>query len=67
MINTTKNQYRISVKQVAQERGLDVYELLEESGYDSIVPACCKEGCEVEPDGTCEHGCPSILLSLGVI
>lgn len=34
---------------------------------DSIVPACCAEGCEVEPDGRCEHGHPSLLLALGVI
>jgi hypothetical protein len=31
------------------------------------VPACCTEGCEVEPDGRCEHGCPSILLAAGII
>jgi hypothetical protein len=33
---------------------------------DSIAPACCDEGCVVEPDGECEHGCPSILLALGI-
>jgi len=25
------------------------------------------DGCWVEPDGTCEHGCPSWLLSMGLI
>ena len=25
------------------------------------------DGCEVEPDGTCEHGHPSWLLRLGII
>ncbi len=25
------------------------------------------DGCRVEPDGTCEHGCPSWLLALGYI
>jgi hypothetical protein len=34
---------------------------------DSIVPACCSEGCEVEPDGTCPHGHPSVLVALGII
>ena len=34
---------------------------------DSTVPACCDQGCEVEPDGKCEHGCPSVLIQLGVI
>lgn len=34
---------------------------------DSIIPACCSEGCEVEPDGHCEHGHPSVLLEMGMI
>jgi hypothetical protein len=34
---------------------------------ETVVPACCSEGCEVEPDGTCEHGCPSVLLEMGMI
>jgi hypothetical protein len=34
---------------------------------DSLVPACCVYGCQVEPDGTCEHGNPSILLHYGLI
>lgn len=50
-------------------------EALEMHGYDdimdiafsSIIPACCSEGCEVEPDGKCEHGHPSILLEEGLI
>ncbi|WP_419603160.1 hypothetical protein [Thiolapillus sp.] len=25
------------------------------------------DGCLVEPDGTCEHGCPSWLVRLGFI
>ena len=25
------------------------------------------EGCEIEPDGRCEHGCPSVLIALGII
>jgi len=31
------------------------------------VPACCSEGCVVEPDGTCPHGNPSILKHHGLI
>lgn len=34
---------------------------------DSVQPACCDEGCEVEPDGECEHGCPSISIAMGLI
>jgi hypothetical protein len=57
-----KNPHRISAGQALAEAGLNI-----EDCTDSIVPACCDEGCEVEPDGRCEHGCPSVLLALGVI
>jgi len=32
---------------------------------DGICPT--PDGCRVEPDGTCEHECPSWLLILGYI
>jgi hypothetical protein len=32
---------------------------------DSIAEAV--DGCQVEPDGTCEHGSPSWLLRMGLI
>lgn len=40
---------------------------LEDLVIDSVCPALCDEGCEVEPDGRCEHDCPSILLACGLI
>lgn len=40
---------------------------LEDAASDSVVPACCSEGCEVEPDGECEHGNPSVLIALCLI
>lgn len=46
---------------------------LENSGYemedlmDSVIPACCSDGCMTEPDGHCEHGHPSVLLEMGMI
>ena len=53
---------------------IKISEALEMAGYDSIeecddsiVPACCSEGCEVEPDGRCEHGHPSVLLAAGMV
>jgi len=58
-----KNPYRISISATLAMHGI---EGLEECD-DCIVPACCKEGCEVEPDGRCEHGCPSIFLAAGLI
>lgn len=47
--------------------GTDMMDALNEWSMDSVVPALCSEGCEVEPDGTCEHGCESILIRMGVI
>jgi hypothetical protein len=32
---------------------------------DGVCPAV--DGCNVEPDGTCPHGCPSWLVVLGYI
>lgn len=62
------SEYKVSVKTLAKEHGYsDVTLFLEECCNDSIVPACCDEGCEVEPDGFCEHGCPSPLIALGMI
>lgn len=40
---------------------------LERIAADSIAPALCSDECEVEPDGECEHGHPSILVALGMI
>ena len=59
---------RIKVKQYMAEQGIeDLNEYLEELVSDSICPAMCTSGCEVEPDGKCEHGHPSIMLALGII
>ena len=55
-------KYRISAGAAMRRADLTMDDL-----DDVIVPACCTEGCEVEPDGTCEHGCPSVLLAMGVI
>ena len=45
------------------ELGVDVMDYM----WESVVPACCSNHCEVEPDGTCEHGFESILLHEGLI
>jgi hypothetical protein len=64
---SSTNPFRISARQLASEIGVDLMELLEESTFEGIAPACCTEGCEVEPDGHCEHGCPSVMLAVGLI
>lgn len=64
----TKNPHRVPLSIVAADNGYDsTAELLEGMGQDSVMPACCDEECQVEPDGRCEHGCPSILLAAGMI
>lgn len=64
-MTTTKvrNPYRISLYEALQNAGAEFEDVMN----DSVIPACCSEGCEVEPDGKCEHGCPSVLLAMGVI
>lgn len=62
------NKYRITLKQYMEENGYEnLEELLLAVIDDSSMPALCTEECCVEPDGTCPHGCPSILLATGMI
>ena len=57
--------YRIRVREALENAGIELDDV--NAFTDSILPAVCSEGCEVEPDGVCEHGFPSVLLDLGVI
>lgn len=67
-ITKIKNEFRITVGQLARNHGYDsLQDFMVEECQDSVVPACCSEGCAVEPDGCCEHGCPSPLVALGWI
>ena len=66
-----KNPMRISIAEYRKNEGLE-----DEAEFTSFLgrivsdyadcPAMCKDGCEVEPDSKCEHGCPSILLAMGI-
>lgn len=62
---------RISITELCSEQyGYESVEeaIIEERWMtDSVVPALCSEGCQVEQDGRCEHGNPSIVLALGYI
>ena len=63
-----KNPYRITLNQYCDNYNIeDRLSLIEDLVSDSICPALCSEGCEVEPDGRCQHDCPSILLACGLI
>lgn len=58
----------LSLNEVAQATGFEtVEEMIEEYAFESVVPACCSESCDVEPDGVCSHGHSSILLEYGII
>ena len=59
---------KLTLEEVAQEEGFDsIDELLNQYGSESVMPACCEEGCRVEPDGKCPHGHFSILIEFGII
>lgn len=45
---------------------IDNPDSIEELVFADVVPACCSSGCEVEPDGRCQHGHPSVLIALGI-
>lgn len=63
-----KNAHRITITEALAAAGMTLDEFIGgPAGMDSVVPACCDEGCEVEPDGRCEHGCPAVTVALGVI
>lgn len=62
--NQSSTAHRISVQAALDNAGVDMADLSEDP---ACVPACCSEGCEVEPDGVCVHGFKSVLLVLGVI
>ena len=70
---TYSNPYRISASEVLENEGVDasnedaVFAFVRHASFDATAPACCSEGCVVEPDGTCSHGCPSVLLVIGLI
>ena len=66
--NATKNATRMTLTSWATAQGYaSVDEALEEHGRDDVMPAMCTEECDVEPDGVCPHGNPSLLMALGII
>ena len=60
--------HRITMEEFLQHDGRTLEEICEAVLIaEENAPALCDEGCEVEPDGTCPHGCPSILRAAGII
>lgn len=66
-----KNPFRISLRRFCADMMImdeeSLLEYAESLAVESTAPALCIEGCEVEPDGRCPHGCPSVLIALGVM
>jgi hypothetical protein len=62
---------RLSVRAFRDEEGLEdpdeFLEHLRDCLDEGWAPALCSHGCDVEPDGECEHGNPSILLCVNLI
>lgn len=70
MVNfrSENNPHLITCSQAVSNAGYpSVEEYLADEGTDSVILACCDQGCEVEPDGYCQHGCPSIIVAKGLI
>lgn len=61
--NQLEGAERIPAQEALDNAGMTLMECV----IDSIVPACCSNGCMVEPDGTCEHGHESVLLAMALI
>ena len=62
------NPHRITLRQMLQQQGRTLEEMAEAVILgDENALALCDEQCEVEPDGTCPHGCPSFLRAAGIL
>jgi hypothetical protein len=69
-MKTKTNPYLITATEALENEGFTpdtLEDFTRNAMWEATSPACCTEGCVVEPDGTCSHGCPSILIALGLI
>ena len=63
-----QNSHRITLNDLLKLEGRSFEEMAEGVLFgDENALALCDEQCEVEPDGTCPHGCPSFLRAAGII
>jgi hypothetical protein len=68
MSKPTPNPFRIRLSDMLKQQGRSFEEMAHAVMFgDENALALCSEQCEVEPDGTCPHGCPSFLRAAGVI
>ena len=69
-MKTKSNPYLITATEALENEGFTpdtLEDFTRNAMWEATSPACCTEGCIVEPDGACSHGCPSILIALGLI
>ena len=63
-----KPSNRLTLREFLKQDGRNIEEISHAVMFgDENAPALCDEGCEVEPDGICPHGCESILRAVGLI
>jgi len=60
---------RLTLQEWLRQNGYSSVEeaLADFSELDDVYPALCSHDCQVEPDGHCPHGEPSLLLAAGLI
>lgn len=64
------NEYKITKEEWYKRMGVapeEIDDKLAELCVDGTTEALCTEGCIVEPDGYCPHGCPSLLVELELV
>ncbi len=62
-----ENANLLAINEYLKRDGRSLMEIAESVMFEDDAPALCDDGCEVEPDGKCCHGCPSILRAAGLI
>jgi len=63
-----QNPHRITLNDLLKQQGRSFEAIAEAVLFgDENAPALCDEHCEVEPDGTCPHGCPSFMSAAGIL
>ncbi len=63
-----ENANLLTINEYLKRDGRSLMEISEAVMFeDENAPALCDHGWEVEPDGKCCHGCPSILRAAGLI
>ena len=59
------NPHYLSIDEVLQREGRTLLQIAQSTiCAGELAPTLCHNGCRVELEGSCEHGCPSILKAL---